>query len=73
MKKYVYLTAITGMMLTMSGCSSLDQNVAYVIDQEQVNALENSQRQSRHIGHVVWVNPPMKKVNPASVTESPGQ
>ncbi|WP_337841700.1 hypothetical protein [Rheinheimera sp.] len=57
---------ITGLLvlavaLILGGCSS-SANYAYQIDQQQLEKQQNSTRLSAHTGHVVWMNPPLKKV-----------
>jgi uncharacterized protein YcfL len=47
--------------LVMTGCSSAP-DYAYVIDQKTLEKQENSTRLNAHTAHVVWVNPPMRKV-----------
>jgi hypothetical protein len=47
--------------LVMTGCSSAP-DYAYVIDQKTLEKQENSTRLSAHTGHVVWMNPPLRKV-----------
>ncbi len=60
MKKFLMIVAIAA-TASMTGCASLDQNYAYVVDQEQVSKAENLKRQQRNVAHVVWINPPMVK------------
>lgn len=67
MKKNTVLVGVATLALMLTGCSTLDQNYAYVVDQELVNKAENSQRQHRQVAHVVWVNPPLKKVSSADL------
>jgi hypothetical protein len=63
MKKNLLYVAIASLAFTVTGCATVDKNYAYVVDQEQLDQLDNSQRKQRHLGHVVWVNPPMKRVD----------
>ena len=63
-KKLMYVVAAS-LVFTVTGCANVDKKYAFVVDQEQVDQLENSQRKQRNVGHVVWVNPPLKKVEVA--------
>lgn len=65
MKNKLLAIAAASVVLTVTGCATVDKNYAFVVDQDQVDQMENSQRKQRHLGHVVWVNPPMKKVESA--------
>ena len=47
--------------LVMTGCSSAP-DYAYVIDQKTLEKQENSTRLNSHTAHVVWMNPPLRKV-----------
>jgi uncharacterized lipoprotein len=47
----------------LSGCSSLsNQHYTYVVDGEQLTEANSLTRTSKHTGHVVWLNPPTKRV-----------
>ena len=61
------LTGLTvlAMALVMTGCSSAPE-YTYVIDQKTLEKQENSTRLSAHTGHVVWMNPPLRKVEKIS-------
>jgi hypothetical protein len=65
MNKKILYVAAASLVFTVTGCANVDKNYAFVVDQEQVDQLENSQRKQRNVGHVVWVNPPLKKVEVA--------
>ncbi|OBP16207.1 hypothetical protein A5320_01965 [Rheinheimera sp. SA_1] len=67
MKKNLMYAAAASLVFTVTGCANVDKNYAFVVDQEQLDQLENSQRKQRNVGHVVWVNPPLKKVEMAKV------
>lgn len=65
MKKNVMYMVAVSLVFAVTGCANIDKNYAFVVDQEQLDQLENSQRKQRNVGHVVWVNPPLKKVEVA--------
>jgi len=65
MNKKILYVAAASLVFTVTGCANVDKNYAFVVDQEQVDQLENSQRKQRNVGHVVWVNPPLKKIEVA--------
>jgi hypothetical protein len=65
MKKNLLYVAVASLAFTVTGCATVDKNYAFVVDQEQLDKMENSQRKQRNLGHVVWVNPPVKKVEVA--------
>lgn len=72
MKKNLIYVAAASLVFAVTGCANVDKNYAFVVDQEQLDQLENSQRKQRNVGHVVWVNPPLKKVEVAKAeTASP--
>ena len=52
---------VLAMALGMTGCSST-ADYAYVIDHKTLEKQENSTRLSANTGHIVWVNPPLRKV-----------
>ncbi|MDX1677231.1 hypothetical protein [Arsukibacterium sp.] len=55
------LAAVT--MLGLSGCSSLSkQQYTYVVDNDRLTETNSLTRTSAHTGHVVWLNPPTKRV-----------
>ena len=60
MKKLAIFAALA-LSFTMTGCTTLDKQYTYVVDQEHVTKVENLKRQQRNVAHVVWVNPPMVK------------
>lgn len=59
MKKLASIAVVA--VFAITGCASVDNQYAYVVDQEQVTKAENLKRQQRNIAHVVWVNPPLVK------------
>jgi len=67
MKKNLIYVAAASLVFTVTGCANIDKNYAFVVDQDQLEQLENSQRKQRNVGHVVWMNPPLKKVEVAKV------
>lgn len=67
MKKTVLtVVAVTAVLLT--GCATVKPQYAFVVDQDQVAQADNLKRQQRQVSHVVWINPPLRKV---ALTEQP--
>lgn len=67
MKKTVLtVVAVTAVLLT--GCATVKPEYAFVVDQDQVAQADNLKRQQRQVAHVVWINPPVRKV---ALTEQP--
>lgn len=48
--------------LLLAGCSSAPAQYTYVVDQDIAAKADNLTRTQAHTGHVVWLNPPMKRV-----------
>ena len=46
----------------LAGCSTAPAKYTYVVDPDLTEQADNLTRTSAHNGHVVWVNPPMKRV-----------
>ena len=46
----------------LAGCSTAPAKYTYVVDPDLTEQANNLTRTSAHTGHVVWVNPPMKRV-----------
>lgn len=70
MMKKVVMMSIAAAALLLTGCATVQPDYAFVVDQDQVTKAENLKRQQRQVAHVVWVNPPMRKV---AVTEQPNR
>lgn len=67
MKKTVLtVVAVTAVLLT--GCATVKPEYAFVVDPDQVAQADNLKRQQRQVAHVVWINPPVRKV---ALTEQP--
>lgn len=49
-------------MTSLAGCSTAPAKYTYVVDPDLTEQANNLTRTSSHTGHVVWVNPPMKRV-----------
>lgn len=58
------ITTVAAMaLIILSGCSALTkQQYTYVVDNDRLEQPANLTRTSPHTGHVVWVNPPTKRV-----------
>jgi uncharacterized lipoprotein YmbA len=60
------LLLITGAaVLTLAGCSSVPAQYTYIMDAEMAAQADNLTRTQTHTGHVVWVNPPMRRIEAA--------
>lgn len=46
----------------LAGCSTAPAKYTYVVDPDLTEQAHNLTRTSAHAGHVVWVNPPLKRV-----------
>lgn len=64
MNKKHLVTALAALaIIGLSGCSSLSQQqYTYVVDNDRLTEANSLTRTSAHTGHVVWLNPPMKRV-----------
>ena len=61
-RKLMTLVAVAA-TLAFTGCSTLDSNqYSYQLDEERMQAEPKLTRTAAHTGHVVWVNPPQKRV-----------
>tara|TARA_R110002126_G_scaffold42002_3_gene121803 strand:+ start:2037 stop:2258 length:222 start_codon:yes stop_codon:yes gene_type:complete len=58
------VTALAAVVIVgLSGCSSLSkQQYTYVVDNDRLTEANSLTRTSKHTGHVVWLNPPTKRV-----------
>ena len=61
MKAKILGLLVLAVALILGGCSS-SADYAYVIDEQKLEKQENSTRLNSHTGHVVWMNPPLKKI-----------
>lgn len=52
----------------LAGCSTAPTKYTYVVDPDLTEQANNLTRTSAHTGHVVWLNPPLKRV---PVSEQP--
>ena len=52
----------TGEVLALAGCSTAPAQYTSVVDPDLTDQADNLTRTQAHTGHVVWVNPPMKRV-----------
>ena len=50
------------LVASLAGCSTAPAKYTYVVDPDLTEQANNLTRTSAHTGHVVWVNPPMKRV-----------
>lgn len=62
MKTKLLSVAVSLMVIALAGCSTAPAKYTYVIDPDLAEQADNLTRTSAHTGHVVWVNPPMKRV-----------
>lgn len=49
-------------LLTLAGCSSAPAKYTYEVDPALAQQPDNLTRTSAYTGHVVWLNPPLKRV-----------
>ncbi len=62
MMKKLTMMSFAAAALLLTGCATVQPDYAFVVDQDQVTKAENLKRQQRQVAHVVWVNPPVRKV-----------
>lgn len=62
MKTKLLSVLVTMAVMTLAACSTAPAKYTYVIDPDLADQADNLTRTSAHTGHVVWVNPPMKRV-----------
>lgn len=63
MKKFIPTIIAVAAALALTGCSTLDTNrYTYQLDEERMKQAPALTRTAAHTGHVVWVNPPQKRV-----------
>jgi len=61
-KKTLTIVAVAAAM-ALTGCSTItSQQYSYQLDEERMKSEPALTRTSAHTGHVVWVNPPQKRV-----------
>ena len=62
-KKHLVTALAAFTIIGLSGCSSLSQQqYTYVVDNDRLTEANGLTRTSKHTGHVVWLNPPTKRV-----------
>jgi uncharacterized lipoprotein len=62
MKSKLFSLAALLVVAGLAGCSTAPAKYTYVVDPDLTEQADNLTRTSAHAGHVVWVNPPMKRV-----------
>ncbi|MDP2714237.1 MULTISPECIES: hypothetical protein [unclassified Rheinheimera] len=62
MKTKLFSLAASLLIVALAGCSTAPAKYTYVVDPDLTEQADNLTRTSAHNGHVVWVNPPMKRV-----------
>jgi uncharacterized lipoprotein len=62
MKVKLLTLVASAAILLLAGCSSAPAQYTYVVDQDIAAKADNLTRTQAHTGHVVWLNPPMKRV-----------
>lgn len=61
--KHAISALVTAACISLSGCSSFsEQQYTYVVDNERLTPAPTLTRTAAHTGHVVWLNPPTKRV-----------
>jgi uncharacterized lipoprotein YmbA len=62
-KKHLVTLLAAVALVGLAGCSSMSkQQYTYVVDNDQLTEASSLTRTSKHTGHVVWLNPPIKRV-----------
>lgn len=62
MKTKLFSVIAALLAVSLAGCSTAPAKYTYVVDPDLTEQANNLTRTSAHTGHVVWVNPPMKRV-----------
>ncbi|MDP5138036.1 hypothetical protein [Rheinheimera baltica] len=62
MKTKVISVLMAVAVMTLAGCSTAPANYTYVVDTDLAEQANSLTRTQAHTGHVVWLNPPMKRV-----------
>ena len=62
MKSKIFSVVAALLVVGLAGCSSAPAKYTYVVDPDLTEKADNLTRTSAHTGHVVWLNPPMKRV-----------
>lgn len=62
MKAKILSLVVALLVVGLAGCSTAPAKYTYVVDPDLTEQANNLTRTSAHTGHVVWVNPPMKRV-----------
>ena len=62
MKTTLFSAVAALLVVGLAGCSTAPAKYTYVVDPDLTEQADNLTRTSAHTGHVVWVNPPMKRV-----------
>lgn len=62
MKAKILTMVAASAVLILAGCSTAPTQYTYVVDPDLADQADNLTRTHAHTGHVVWVNPPMKRV-----------
>ena len=62
MKAKTFSLVAALLVVGLAGCSTAPAKYTYVVDPDLSEQANNLTRTSTHTGHVVWVNPPMKRV-----------
>jgi hypothetical protein len=61
--KHAITAIVTAAFISVSGCSSFsEQHYTYVVDNDRLTPAPSLTRTAVHTGHVVWLNPPTKRV-----------
>ncbi len=60
--KKLLIISLLGSMAFLGGCTSMESSNGYVIDTQKVYAVNTAARNSSRNVQVIWVNPPLKKV-----------
>ena len=62
MKTKLFSVVAAFLVASLAGCSTAPAKYTYVVDPNLTEQADNLTRTNAHTGHVVWVNPPMKRV-----------
>lgn len=61
--KNVIKFVVLGLGLSLVGCAHQPSNPqTFEVDKEQLSKAENNKKLNSHLAHVVWINPPLRRV-----------
>jgi hypothetical protein len=70
--KHLTKFLVLGLGLSLVGCAHQPSNQpTFEVDKEQLSKAENNKKLNSHLAHVVWLNPPLRRVESPVAHETP--